>query len=71
MKSKRSNEMGSDQASSVVHKSASLAPERERGVCKIPTLPLKIKEGKTTRMKTDMILNAFIVKRSLMVARVD
>ena len=69
MKSKRSNEMGSGQANSVVHKSASLPPERERGLCKIPTLSLKIKEGKTAKMKTDMILTVFIVKRSLMVAR--
>ena len=63
--------MGSGQADSVVHKSASFPSERETRVCKIPILPLKTKEGRTARMKTNMIVAAFIVKRSLIMARVD
>lgn len=63
--------MGSGQADSVVHKSASFPPERETGVCKIPTLPLETKEGRTARMKTNMIVAAFIVKCSLIIARFD
>ena len=57
--------MGSGQADSVVHKSASFPSNRETCVCKIPTLPLKTKDGRTARMKTN------IVKRSLIMARVD
>lgn len=69
--SKPSNEMGSGQANSVVHKSASFPHERERGICEILTLPLKTKEVTTARMKTNMIVPTFIVKGSLIMARVD